>query len=103
MYFHNGVFESGKKYLTVRRGYKWHNMLGKHEPFFLVHMDGSKELKAKVLSTKVSYFDSISEDDLKMASNPECRTMSGLTHNMKTLYKDFSTNEDVSLVFFEVL
>lgn len=102
MHFYNGVFEQGKRLLTVRQGHKWHNMLSKNQMFTIVDMDGSAPIRAKSLGTEVRYFNLIDEDELKISANPECRTKKGLTHNMKITYMDFSEREDVSMVYFEV-
>lgn len=102
MHFYNGVFEKGKKLLSVRKGCKWHNILAKNKIFTIVDMDGSAPIKAKSLGTEVRLFSAIEEGELKIAANPECRTKKGLAHNMKITYMDFSEKEDVSMVYFEV-
>lgn len=90
--FSNKIFHSGLN-ITVRRGTKWHGTksawidLGEGIKIFCDH-----------IHTQVKCFNDL--NDLDLEHDPECRTWYGLLKVMLEVYPDFSTDEEVTLVYF---
>ena len=89
--FSNPVFKKGKN-LTVRRGIHWANR---------------KTSNFDIINTQVIRFRELKDSHYKKAlafeHDPSCRNYEGLKKEMKKVYKGFSANELVTLVFFKEL
>ena len=91
LYFNTKEFRKGKN-LTVRRGTRWH---------------GRKASNFNILNSEVIRFRNLKDAShkkvLKYEHDPKCRNYDGLLAEMKRIYKGFSANENVTLVFFKEL
>ena len=82
--------------LTVRRGIK---SPGEREAYISL---GEGDTQLVQLQTRVIPFSQLTDYDLAMEHDPECRTTLGLFQELKRLYGDFDMREIVTLVYYEV-
>lgn len=101
MYFHDGTFTPGK-HLTVRKGDDWHKLIETGDFLAMHDIETGHITVAQVLETDLMKFANIPESMFSLSSNTECRTKHGALHSMKSIYKDFHEEEEVSIVFFKV-
>ena len=79
LYFHNGIFSSGNRYITIRRGDRWNKILKPREIVSIIDVEAdSSHIVAKIIGVETMIFSKIPEELLKMSSNPECKTKNGL-------------------------
>jgi len=98
LYFNNAVFEPGLN-ATVRRGNRWTNAKGKA---FVVKETGNKEAigAARVVSVLKIPFKDVTNFDVENEHDPKCRTIEGLFDELNSVYKDFSVEDNVCIVYF---
>jgi len=89
--FKNNVFQKGMN-LTVRKGTHWHNR--KSNNFDIDHSEVIRFRDLKILSL---------DQTLMYEHDSKCRDYDGLLAEMKRVYKDFTANHVVTLVFFKEL
>lgn len=92
--FHEGLN------VTVRRGLKWHNMLGMYiAKSSSIGDKGAKRIK--ILETAIYRFKDLPAKVLSYEHQSECQTYAGLFDAMVNAYgKDFSENEYVVVIYF---
>lgn len=82
--FENPTFKKGLN-LTVRRGRKWYKQ---------------KADNVKIIGTICLPFTQITTGMLKWEHDKKCRTTLGLYIQLKRLYPDFKSSDEVTLVYF---
>jgi hypothetical protein len=106
LHFLGPVFKLGRN-ITVRKGLKWSNSKGEivqvcvcvNEDGRLVHYP---VYKAKITETRVTSFIDIMASELADEHDPTCRNRLGLVKAMERAYPDFSVNDQVTVVGFEL-
>ena len=98
--FSNPVFHDGIN-VTVRKGYKWADAMG--EIVDVMNTDGTGEpIMAQVLGVLMTKLNTIPESILQHEHDPSCRTLSGITKEMRNVYgDDVKDDEPVTVLFFE--
>jgi len=98
--FSNPVFHDGIN-VTVRNGYKWADAMG--EIVDVVDTDGEIEpVMAHVLGALTTQLNKIPESILQHEHDPKCRTLEGITKEMRNIYgDDLAEDAPVTVLFFE--
>lgn len=98
--FSNPVFHDGIN-VTVRNGYKWADSLG--EIVEVVDTEQTQEpTMAHVLGVLITKMNKIPESILQHEHDPSCRTIKGITTEMRRVYgEDLKDDAPVTVLFFE--
>lgn len=91
--------------LTVRDGSAWYKKLWTGDTLLLKETGRDEVIqKARVVGKWVALFSEIPEELLEHEHCPDCRTREGLLeHGMKPAYPDFTEQNEVSLIFFQLM
>lgn len=92
--FENPSFNIGLN-LTVRRGIKW----AIQKRVMLANLHG-QEIGEENIETRVLRFCDLTDADLVLEHDGNCRTVDGLFSVMKQIYPNFDRRELVTLVYF---
>jgi hypothetical protein len=100
LYFVNPTFDKKTLNLTVRRGEKWKDYQGEVK---IKETGTNNEVgTGKVVYSENIPFNELTDKDLILEHDEDCRTKSGLFDVMSEIYDGFSENESVSLLYFKV-
>jgi hypothetical protein len=100
--FRNLTFNKGLN-LTVRRGDELYSNMSHDWMFKILNEKGEEYARAKIMVLKLRRFNELTDEELEYEHDPNCRTVEGLLKAMKGYYPDFREDEEVTLIFFQVL
>jgi len=100
LYFINPVFTKKTLNLTVRRGDKWKDYIDEVK---IKDTKSKTEIaNGRIVFSESAIFNELTDRDLVLEHDIECRTKSGLFYVMSQLYEGFSEDEEVILIYFKV-
>jgi hypothetical protein len=100
--FLNPTFHKGLN-VTVRLGNKWYKNAHVQDEIQICRADSNMPLaEGVIVGLKYVNFKEITIRDLLNEHDPECRTPGGLAFAMMGAYDEFSLDDDVTVIEFEI-
>jgi len=92
LYFRNSEFRNGKN-VTVRNGDYWNNTN-------VVKIKVVNTLRNYKIKTSLKKFSQLTQNILKLEHDKNCRNISGLYKELKSIYPSFTKNSIVTVIQF---